>query len=905
MMTTAPDGTKATKQGKIPLLSVIVGRHDRHDRHGRFGRTLLLCLTLFVGAQLSCIVNAAAPQTTATVYLPLSARPANLDMSLSEQPTVLRVSPDAADCRFGVFVITPGSNAAGLTASATTAVTQKQPIVVEYAKDKDDFCIVSTIASSPIPASTGTTLPASVGTPGNPDVGVYDGYHNAFATAHKSAFRDFGQGKFDESVDPITGRLSITHTDVVVPGVNGLDIRVMRTYISPDPSEIVFSLKSGCSLEPQFNGFGWHVIANFGGIRGMVGACDMYRLAGNADAPSDYSGYYLRAETLPQWINAAGHAEPLVPVANEGQNAIVASTVITWRTASGTTVTCGPGDYQPIATLTDGTQIEMNVTTTLNTILGAWNAFPTKITDRWGNWLAFEYDTAYTALFFGASQVRQGHLAAAVPLTRITASDGRVVSFVYASGVPGWTEASGQAIPVTEKILNRIEYGSAATDVYKVQYTYDRTLVQGLNVLASSSAKYFLRRVDTPDALNWQYDYGALPADLEAPAAGQTLLQTLTYPNGGTASYGWGGSKTTSPVTALTPGVLPKSFQIRSKTTSEGGTWRYSYTDMVRTAADETNDPIPTLDGRASGAGAPLPYLINGVFVNLEAGRVTGPTGVEVYHHFPRYSDPTYSDFQNVPPGYASPVETWRLGRLLQHTTYPLGTSFSAAPSLGSQVTTQTYVPIYFPIGGLLGDQQSVLPIRYGACSDSRCPAGDASGLADKTALLVRPVATTLTQGVNAYTSTNDTYMAFCGRPTTVTENGQRNRSMVFVFDRTGYCQTTSQQTNENGARRARTATTLTPDLKSIANETRYGPTDTAGLTTSFTYNAAGEVATATDARGFATFFNDYKRGTPQTEWHPVSTTSGATDPDRIAITRIVDDLGRITVSVQPPHLSK
>lgn len=862
-------------------------------------RAVLMGVVTAVSTICASLSADGAPPTPTTTYQVLSTKPANLDKRLSAQPYVIRVSPKAAACSFGVFVIAPGASAASLKSVADAALAQSKLVSVEYTVDANNFCVVSSMAiASQTTAGAGASL-ASVSSAANPDLGVYEGYHNAFATAHKSAFRDFGQGKFDESVDPITGKLSLTHTDVVIPGPNGLDIRVMRNYISPDPAEMVNSLAGGISFEPQINGFGWHVIANFGGIRGMVGACSMRWLTGVTGATSDFDGIYLRAETLPQWIGANGRAEPLVPVIWEEPDgssivtSILPATLLRWKTASGTTVQCGlnaSDDYHPIATLTDGTKIEMFATTNDGyQIVGPWNAYPTKITDRWGNWLAFEYDMTYPQAFFNASNVKQGHLAGEVPITRITSSDGREVRFIYESMAPGWSPAN---IPQTEKILKRIEYGP-----YKIEYTYDRLLAGGVNILASSYAKYFLRRVDLPDGLNWSYSYGPTPANILVPNPGDALLSQLTFPNGGTASYQWGGSASFG---ITSNGVqLPKTYQLRNKTaTASGadtGVWRYSYTDMARTAADEANDPIPTLDGRATGVGAVIPYLTGNTYVNLEAGRITGPSSIEVFHHFPRYADPTFSNFQNVPDGYGTQIPSWKLGRLLQHAIYPLGTVFSASQSsTASQITTQTYMPIYFPLV-FLGNQQSVLPIVHGACSDPRCPAaGDMPGVENR-GYLVRPVVTTIKRGTNSYVTDNAAYLANCGRPTTVNETGQRNRATISIFDRAGFCQATSQQINESGTRKSRTSMLLTANSFGVASETLYGTSDTSGLSKSFTYHSTGEVASATDARGYATYYDSYSRGTPQAESHPVSALNGATDPQRIAISRVVDDLGRIT----------
>ena len=73
----------------------------------------------------------------------------------------------------------------------------------------------------------------------------------------------------------------------------------------------------------------------------------------------------------------------------------------------------------------------------------------------------------------------------------------------------------------------------------------------------------------------------------------------------------------------------------------------------------------------------------------------------------------------------------------------------------------------------------------------------------------------------------------------------------------------------------------------SVASENRFG------VNTSFTYTAAGDLSTKTDARGFTTSYQNYRRGLPQTEIYraglvPTDTTQN------ITVSRVVSATGNV-----------
>jgi YD repeat-containing protein len=839
----------------------------------KIAKAVLWGIALATSGFATASASVAAAPADAPRYQIASAKPANVDPTVV-QPYIVRTKPAETTCRLGAFVIP--SDKASLISQATAAASAGTYVNIVYSKDTDGFCVISqiTTAASQTPPAVSSTNSggASIRSPGQ-DL-LSEGYSNPYATSFKAAYRDFGQGKFDEAVDPISGKLTLKYTDVVIPGPNGLDIRITRNYTSPDPVSIVRD-----SLEPHFNGFGWNVIANHGGIRGMIG-----RIANNEGATGDWDGLWLNTARLPQWVNGDGSVEALMPVdtAPFTRN----PNVMVWTTNSGTRLTLNNNRW--IATTTDGTVIEFGLLYDAFDQPVRGNMYPTRITDRWGNWLNFEYHVTYfEAMRLADGQLRATYLAGNVPLSRITASDGRLVELEYET--PGQSLNSG--LRWTDFALKRIRYGS-----HSIDFDYDRVDVRGSNIISTTSAKYFLKRVTRADGLQWNYTYGALPTNRERPVAGNTGLQTITYPQGGTSTYEWGPSLTLGARNSLGE-QLPNTYQVRKKTSSANagsGVWRFLYSDS--NAASETNTRLPWIDGNGIAFGLEQAGSIEGKAI--EVGLVIGPNSVEAFHHFTRWpGNNNQLCADGNPEGnsdYCGASPLWWLGKIYQHSVYPANTVFSSSPVPMNQKKNYVHEATHISsIAFRMSGPDPLTPLAR-ISGGTYFPEGDAYTFHSR----VKSVRTE--RGVKSYSSDNTVYDLECARVTTKSESGDRVMTSATVAATDSFCQVSSETMSESGARKKRVARTFTSDKKNVVSEISYGMVDSGGLTSRYTYYATGELETRVDPRGYTTRYDAHKRGTPQSELMPVDpngTKNGATEATatRIQIARIVDDLGRIT----------
>ncbi len=283
----------------------------------------------------------------------------------------------------------------------------------------------------------------------------------------------------NEHIDPFTGKVQWHFTDLFIPGNGGLDIAVRRSYTS-----------QGVDLpESSPGGYGWTM--HFG------------RVMRQANAGICSNG----------WWDAKKNPVLELP---DGSRQILYEALdgMSWITTSFYRAECnltnGLTVYAP-----DGTRYDMS---TAGIPLGS-SPFPintyytTKITDRNGNWLAFEY--TFPGATFGVQ--------------KITTSDGRVVDYTYADGV-----------------VKTISDGS-------------RTW----NYVASNG---FLTEAKRPDGASWQFEYNPYGDG----SIGQSSLKKVTYPGGGTIAYTYG-------EVYFDPNfLLPRSYVLAQKV-ADGATWSYSY----------------------------------------------------------------------------------------------------------------------------------------------------------------------------------------------------------------------------------------------------------------------------------------------------------------------------------------
>lgn len=225
---------------------------------------------------------------------------------------------------------------------------------------------------------------------------------------------------------------------------------------------------------------------------------------------------------------------------------------------------CVTGDVPGLTVFSpDGTRYEM---TTGGLQLGdpvhpINTYYPSRITDRNGNWMAISYS------FFGNTFGVSG----------VTTSDGRTLTYSY--------DGAGMIKSVTDGLR---------TWNYKVEGG-------------------FLTEVTRPDNAVWKFAYNPL----NPPAVGQSSLNQVTYPGGGTIGYTYGEVRFSGNFN------LPRSHAVMTKT-ADGATWTLSYKPATESLpADQslwTSFPDSMVD----------------------ITTVSGPDGTRVYKHI---------GYTSAPPG--------------------------------------------------------------------------------------------------------------------------------------------------------------------------------------------------------------------------------------------------------------
>lgn len=185
--------------------------------------------------------------------------------------------------------------------------------------------------------------------------------------------------------------------------------------------------------------------------------------------------------------------------------------------------------------------------------IDAW--YTSKITDKNGNYATIAYKGA------GSPEI-----------SAVTTNDGRTLSFSYLD--------SGT---YTRRIS---QISGAAGQVWS--YTYQP--------VTGYAARYFLTSVQRPDGTTWNYTYNLSMGT----AGGDYLLNKVTYPTGGSISYTYGKMHSNTALNAV------YSFTaVTRKTTSDGGTWTFTYTPGGPGAYDTTvvNTPKGALTYQHAGGG--------------------------------------------------------------------------------------------------------------------------------------------------------------------------------------------------------------------------------------------------------------------------------------------------------------
>lgn len=351
------------------------------------------------------------------------------------------------------------------------------------------------------------------------------------------AFKGF-EGEFlNERIDTFGGTLQLGFTDLVVPGT-GPDIRVTRTFTSHQAQ----------MQYPQFMGMGWTM------HYGRIVAPHRDR-----DKVCTQHGWNISTRDNPSLELPDGAREMLVLDDFSGAPDAYLITKSNWK------VTCNLTDSGGFTVKSpDGTTYIMDKRFAGDQQTVAW--YTSRITDKNGNSLEFTYEAIATAN--GPQNFP----------TTITASDGRVVTYVYLNN-----------------LLHQIKLGET------VMATYEYAPAQGLDW---SIQPQNLIQVTLPEGRVWNYTYN--PKQLDAATGGplpsSSQLAMLQYPTGAKVTY------TYRPVIfdlthaeRVTFAIAGKSIYNADNVNTPKGSWTYSYApESHYISANGSSMDVVTIDGPES-----------------------------------------------------------------------------------------------------------------------------------------------------------------------------------------------------------------------------------------------------------------------------------------------------------------
>ncbi|WP_169307348.1 RHS repeat domain-containing protein, partial [Chitiniphilus eburneus] len=423
---------------------------------------------------------------------------------------------------------------------------------------------------------------------------------------------------------------------------------------------------------------------------------------------------------------------------------------------------------------------------------------------------------------------------------------------------------------------NRVDYGYdgmlltslTAADGRAIRITWSNTgqpatrMPQVASVTAGSRNWSFAYPGDSqltmtqPDGLSWQLGYrnwetymtGIPPNGTQFP-----LFTSITYPSGGQTRLDY--------VRYLAPNDIPDSCNqpgcrdeiakyvreqprpaVMRKTTSDGGVWTYQFYAGKGVDGIYVAYSFPT--------GGDQAQIKSGTRI------VTTPAGTTTYGYVSPY------DIANCQE------DQWRSGLLLSQST---------ANSAGTVLEQTSY------------------DWRYAQIS-SNTPSVLSSTCRSSVSRVPLQASKTLTRDGKTFSTAHE-YDAY-GRVTATYETGDNGDSRR--IERSYVTDTSRWIMDKVSAEYVRAAAGVAPISSTarsydshgnLLNETRDS------VTRSYTYDAAGQLTTATDPRGFVTRYADYYRGIPRSEVRPVATGSElASCPASPAITlaRSVDDDGNV-----------
>jgi YD repeat-containing protein len=342
----------------------------------------------------------------------------------------------------------------------------------------------------------------------------------------------------DESIDPFLGSLRLQNVDLHLPGNGGFDLKVVRAYNSGRVAREHRAEDDPYTPKP----LGWTV--HFGRLLVRIKSC---------------TGSTTDTNFMPLLETPDGTRRLAWAVQQTGSPPMMTSD--NWG------VQCSGAGF--LVTAPDGTRYDMqyvhssgytNCPDPVHTIKECKLAIfaTTRITDRNGNYATIGYQSYDNPMARGMGVWNEPQI------TQLATSDGRNLSFGYT--ILGSTQEGKK--PYLTSI-------TAATG-QRVSYGYAQLGPSGGNEI------FALTSVDDPVGRRWQYQYH-IPRRFTdwrctvqincPPVAGDLLLKNATSPSGGARTYAWAAL----PRRSSQESDLSTPIALVSKTSSDGGTWTYTY----------------------------------------------------------------------------------------------------------------------------------------------------------------------------------------------------------------------------------------------------------------------------------------------------------------------------------------
>lgn len=354
--------------------------------------------------------------------------------------------------------------------------------------------------------------------------------------------RDYSLGADGtESIDPFSGMLRLTYTDLSLPGNGGLDLNIVRNY--QNIQGVTGIVGQDFLADPTTTGNNWSI------HMGRVLSIDSL-IAGAGSCPSS---------------NVNGDRNPVLELADGSKQVLFDADAGSgyefisqqfWRADCIST-----GGLEVLAP--DGTRYVFDQfrryrdVSDANTPVEETHAWHVSlIEDRNGNTLSVSYQPGDWAL-----------------IDEVNASDGRLVRFTYTP------------VPNTNRfLLTQIQAFPGGSD--QQTWTYSYTDVPNQLV-----PHQFLTQVDGPENLTWTYEYYGLAAGQPEPIAAYSLRRVIS-PYGGTTDYTYQHIDV-SAASSLFVDIVAVATKTTSGPDITSGVWSWNFFTQAGTNDDFTEVTTP------------------------------------------------------------------------------------------------------------------------------------------------------------------------------------------------------------------------------------------------------------------------------------------------------------------------